>query len=348
MFNILGIMALLVTMIKCDELKRLQTEFETQINTDNLHHVALIDQIDNILIELLSQDEPRLNLSRQILSKQKADIKEIKLEALNAINTYILQLNSIIIESQKERNQQRVKRNTNEVSRLGLNYILNVIKIKDSNFRKLMSSVISLEIELENELMNDEQALHEAKEIVEKMKDMFKTYHNKVVHTTHKAKHDLDEIIHFLNKNDQSDNVEKEQASYIKSLLGIFEQQKNEENAAVREELKKLKPQIEDLHKQLKIKDERIEKFLERDGQLNELEKQNNKMKGQLAQKQQDIERLDKEVQQLKQENEFKTKEMTRLNADISRLSQTTTPRSTTKPSVRKPNIVYPDDPEDF
>ena len=68
---------------------------------------------------------------------------------------------------------------------------------------------------------------------------MLMNYHTKVKETTKMAKLDLDEIIYFLNKNYQSDNpssdVKKEQASYIKYLLGIFEQQKKEEDDAVRE-----------------------------------------------------------------------------------------------------------------
>ena len=480
MRNIISIMALMVTIVKCGRLDhRLGAEFATQIHNDTLYRLAIIDQIENILIKLLSKDEPRLTASRQILSKQKADIKEISLEALNAVDTYILKLKSILIDSKnKIRKQQRKRRNAKQISQLGLNYTIEVMETIHRNIEALFSSLSSLENELENELMDDEKALSEANEIVENMKDMLMNYHSKVLETTHKAKLDLDEIIHFLNKNYQSDNpssdVEKEQASYIKYLLGIFEQQKKEEDEAVRDELKKLKPQveelklqIEELRKQLKRrdeqiinKDERIDKLLEKNDQLHtistslkdelhkieieliisqtnttqanyviqnliEREKQNNQMKDhQLAQKQQEIERLDREVQQLKQENQLKAselsqkavdhvslrnelnqinqqnsiqkmqlaeatkslenlkmqiiqkdqsiqqtqtqlrqkdqaidslkkqcdskdREMNRLNADISRLSQTTTPRSSTKQSMNKLHIVYPDDPED-
>ena len=253
MINIcICIMSLLVTIVNCGELNlELGVEFANQTQKNLLNRLVVIDQIENILVKLLNKDESRLIESKYILDRLRIEVKHIGVEAFNSITVFFFQLNQIVFESKKThsklkqlevrksvRRPERIRRNVDEISQVGLNFTIQTMEQTQDNFNVLLSSLANLEEQLEKILSEDEQALNEAKAVLDKMKEMLANYEAKMLALIHEAILDLNEnqrLQQLLAEIDSNKNSNIKQGGEltanalkrqnIQQLERIFEQQ---------------------------------------------------------------------------------------------------------------------------
>ena len=70
-----------------------------------IQRLEVIDRLDDILKRLLHNDKAKLNVSDNILTKLKTDIKQIGIDALKEVNEWYFQVNQIIFDSRTKARQ---------------------------------------------------------------------------------------------------------------------------------------------------------------------------------------------------------------------------------------------------